>query len=199
LVNQKKVGSIGLSALFAVMLVAVIAPNFASSELISSDGVRDDTLLKGHFTFTVADKDGNILRIQETDNLVVNEGMECVSDFVFGTTSCTAEAVFQYLSVGTGTTGTVNADTALGAESGTCARVQDATPSINTAVTGQRTITLSSVFSGANCEGEAYGETAVHDASSSGNMLARALISPTITLGTGDTLTIDYDIVINNT
>lgn len=181
------------------MLVAVVAPSLATTEMISSNGVSDNTVMKGHFTFTHADQDGNILQTYQTDNLVVNEGMECVSDFVFGTTECTGEAVFQYLSVGTGTTGTVDADTALGAESGTCARVQDATPSINTAVTGQRTITISSVFSGANCEGEAYGETAVQDAGTSGNMLARALISPTITLGTGDTLTIDYDIVINNT
>lgn len=38
----------------------------------------------------------------------------------------------------------------------------------------------------------------VFNAVKSGNMLARALISPTITLASGETLQIDYDIVFNN-
>lgn len=190
-------------SIFAVVLALGIMPILATDSVdanLFGIGVgSDDTILQGHYTFTHRDGEGNVLQTFQSDNLVVNEGMECVADFVFGTTSCVAEAVFQYLAVGTGAVATVDGDTALGSESGTCARVQDATPVINTAVTGERKVTISSIFSGASCEGEAYAETGLFDAGSSGNLLARTLISPAITLGTSDTLTVDYTITINNT
>ena len=193
-------GGIGLSAV-AILFVLGAFPSFATDfQATSLDStVSDDSVLQGHFTYTLRDSEGFVKQTFQTDNLVVNEGMECVGDFVFGTTECTGEAVFQYLAVGTATVAPVDGDTALGTESATCARVQDATPVMNTGTTGQRAITVSSLFSGANCEGEAYGETGLFDALTTGNMLATSLISPTITLGSGDTLTIDYTVTINNT
>ncbi len=184
-------------SIFAVLLLVGISP--IATDTFETTGYSDGWILKGYFTITHSDTDENIIRTIQTDNLIVNEGMECVADHVFGTTSCVAEAVFQFLAVGTGTTAPADAQTALVTESGTCARVQDATPAINTATTGQRAITVSSLFSGSTCEAQAFGETGVFDASTSGNMLARSLISPTITLGAGDTLTIDYTVTINNT
>ncbi len=184
-------------SIFAVILLIGISP--VATDNFETTGYSDGTILKGHFTFTHADPNGNIIQVIQTDNLVVNEGMECTADLVFGTTSCVAEAVFQFLALGTGTVAPVDANLALGTESGTCARVQDATPAIDVSVTGQRAVTVSSLFSGGTCEAQAFGETGLFDASSTGNMLARSLITPTITLGVGDTLTIDYTITINNT
>jgi len=189
------VGS-GLS-LFAVLLFVGISPVVIND--FQSTGYNDGTIIQGYFTFTHADADGNVIAIIQTKNLVTNEGMECTSDLLFGTTSCVSETVQQFIAVGTGAVAPADADTALGTESGTCARVQDATPSINTATTGQRATTISSLFSGATCEGQAFAETGLFDASSTGNMLARSLISPAITLGSGDTLTIDYTVTLNNT
>ena len=186
----------GLS-IFAVLLFVGISP--VSIDNFETTGYNDGTILQGHFTFTHSDADGNIISIIQTDNLVVNEGMECTADLTFGTTGCTGEAVFQFLALGTGTVAPVDANLALGTESGTCARVQDATPALDSSVTGERAITVTSLFSGGTCEGQAFGETGLFDASSTGNMLARSLISPTITLGTGDTLSIDYTITLNNT
>ena len=193
--NNKKIVMGVTPAIFAVLF----AVSFVPADTFGGSTYSDDAQFGGVFTFTHRDADGNVIQTFQQHNLVVNEGMECVSDFVFGTTSCTGEAVFQYLAVGTGATAVADAQTALITESGTCARVQDATPAIDTGTTGQRTITISSVFSGANCEGASFAETGLFDAATTGNMLARALISPTINLGSGDTLQIDYDIVINNT
>ncbi len=186
----------GLSV-FAILLFVGISP--VAVDDFSSTGYNDGSVLKGTFTFTHADSNGNVIAIIQTDNLVVNEGMECVADHVFGTTSCVSEALFQNLAVGLGTTAPADAQTALVTESGTCARVVDATPAINTATTGQRAVTVESLFSGSSCEAEAYAETGLFDASSAGNMIARSLISPAITLGVGDTLTISYTITLNNT
>ena len=193
--NPLFIGS-GLS-IFAVLLFVGISP--VSIDNFETTGYNDGSILQGHFTITHVDSDGNVLAYIQTENLVVNEGMECVADHVFGTTSCTAEAVFQFLALGTGTTAPADAQTALVTESGTCARVQDASPAIDTATTGQRGVTVTSLFSGGTCEAQAFGETGLFDASSTGNMLARSLISPTISLGTGDTLSIDYTITLNNT
>jgi len=185
------------ASIFAILLIVAISP--IASETLETTGYSDGWILKGYFSITHSDADGNLIRYIQTDNLVVNEGMECVSDLVFGTTSCTGEGVQQFLALGTGTVAPVDGNLALGTESGTCARVQDATPAIDTSTTGQRAVTVSSTFSGGTCEGQAFGETGVFDASSSGNMLARSLITPTITLGVGDTISVDYTVTINNT
>ena len=192
--NNTKIALGVTPAIFAVLF----AVSFIPAQSLGGSTYSDESVFGGVFTFTHYDADGNVIETWSQHNEVTNEGMECVSDFVFGTTSCTGEAVFTYLAVGTGTAAVDETDTALGTESGTCARVQDATPAIDTGTTNQRTITISSTFSGANCEGAAFGEVGVFDASTTGNMLARALISPTITLSSGDTLQIDYDIVLNN-
>ncbi len=184
-------------SVFAVLLLVGISP--VATDNFQTTGYNDGSILKGFFTITHSDPDGNVISIIQTDNLVVNEGMECVADLTFGTTSCVAEAFFQFLALGTGTVAPADGNLTLGAESGTCARVQDATPAINTATTGQRAVTVTSLFSGSTCEAQAFGETGLFDASTTGNMLARSLISPTITLGVGDTISIDYTITINNT
>lgn len=184
-------------SIFAVLLLIGISP--VATDNFETTGYNDSSVLKGFFTITQSDADGNIIRTIQTDNLVVNEGMECVADLTFGTTSCVAEAFFQFLALGTGTVAPADGNLALGTESGTCARVQDATPAIDVSVTGQRAVTVTSLFSGSTCEAQAFGETGLFDASSTGNMLARSLITPTITLSVGDTLSIDYTITINNT
>lgn len=187
----------GTLSVFAVLLVIGISP--IATDNFETTGFNDGSILKGHFTLTHADADGNIIAVIQTDNLVNNEGMECTADLLFGTTECVSEAFQQFLGVGTGAVAPADADTTLGTESGTCSRVQDSSPAVNTATTGQRAITVSSLFSGATCEGQAFAETGLFDSSSTGNMLARSLISPAITLGSGDTLTIDYTVTLNNT
>ncbi len=188
------------SSIFAVLLVAGIFPtiNFAETE-VQTAGFPNDTTLKGTFFFTLTNSDNEIIREWQHDNLVNNEGMECVADAVFGTTDCTAESLFQHISLGTDGTAEADGDTDLIAESGTCARVQDATPALDTGTTGEREVTVSSTFSGGTCEGIAFAETGLHDDGSAGNMYARTTISPTVTLGSGDSLQVDYVVNINNT
>ena len=191
-INSLAIGSIPVG-IFAILFVVGFAPiNDTSGIFGGSIGEQ------GTYTFTVYGPDGEIKSTQTSHNEVTNEGMECVADFVFGTTGCTGEVVFTYIALGTGVVAVDETDTALGTEVGACTRLQDATPALDSATTNQRTVTISQTFSGAACEGSAFGEVGLFDAVTTGNMLARALISPTINLGAGDTLQIDYDIVLNN-
>ena len=200
-----------LSAVFAVLLVVSVAPNLMVDDSINVSAISDTKAFAGQFTIThfndvnengIYDAEDVLLSPQEVvDNLVTNEGMECVGDLIFnGTASCVGEIIFSYISVGTGGTAPADANVALQTESAGCLRVGDSAIAVNTGTTGQRTYTISSTFTGASCEGEAYVETGVFDTSvlANGNMLARATFA-SITLSSGDSLQIDYDIVINNT
>ncbi len=193
--SKKQVLGISSSVILSLLIITV-ALNFQSLETQPSDIAK----LSGWFILEHRDIDGNLVTpIQVHKNLITNEGMECIADLVFATTDCTAEAKFSYVAVGLTNTSPVDGDTALNSESGTCSRVQDATVDVDAAVTGQRNYTLISVFSGANCEGEAYVEGGIFDASSSGNMLATAIFSPSVTLSSGETLTITYNVTAKNT
>lgn len=195
---MKNTDKIAMSSIPVGIFAVLFVVGFVPLNDLGSSAYSDDSQFGGVFTFTQRDAEGNIVQQFQQHNEVTNEGMECVSDFIFGTTSCTGEAVFTYIALGTGATAVDETNTALVTEVGACTRLQDATPAIDTATTNQRTTTISVTFSGASCEGSAFAEVGVFDAVTTGNMLARALISPTINLGSGDTLQIDYDIVLNN-
>ena len=179
--------------IFAILLVVGFSP------AIGLDTQSETFSIGGEFTFTQRDSEGVIVEQFTVQNEVTNEGMECVADLVFASTaSCTGETDFSWIALGTGVVAVDETDTALGTEVGGCTRLEDTAVALDTGTTNQRTATVSVTFSGASCEGSTFGEVGLFDAVTTGNMLARALVSPTINLGAGDTLQIDYDIVLNN-
>ncbi len=185
---------VGISSILAILLVVSIAPNFDSS-IVAQSEISDVSKFGGYFEVTHENWKGEILSQQTMDNLVPNEGLECISDLIFGTTECVSESFFNYVGIGTGLIPPVDSDLALGAESGTCARIQDATVDMNTGTTGQRLSTFQVVFTGATCTGQVFAEVGIFDASSSGNMVATALLPNTVQLfNASDTLTVTYNI-----
>src|SRR3989338_6787808 len=69
-------------------------------------------LITGHVITTHSDAAGNILSYRQSDNLIVNQGENCVSKLLFanstagvGTTVCTGDNRdgFRYISIGNGT------------------------------------------------------------------------------------------------
>ena len=180
--------------IFAILFVV----GFISFDGISEAETGTTFTIGGDFTFTQRDSQGTIIEQFSVPNEVTNEGMECVADLVFTTTDCTTELDFQWIALGTNAAAVDETDTTLTTEVGGCTRLEDSTVALATGVTNQRTATISVTFSGASCEGSAFAEVGLFDAVTTGNMLARAIISPTINLGSGDTLQIDYDIVIAN-
>jgi len=189
----------GISSILAILLVVSIAPTFNSGIITNDVPVADSYITGGYFTATLENWKGEVLYDETFDNLVPNEGLECISDLVFGTTECVAETTFNYIGIGTGVISPIDSDTALGAESGTCARVQDATPSMSTATTGERLTTFSVTFTGASCISEVYGEVGLFDQSTVGNMVATALLPNTVQLfNASDTLTVTYNVENRN-
>ena len=80
-------------ALSAVMIVAIglIGTNFVTgsemTELETFDAISDSGSVYGHVTLIHSDPDGNILSYIQTDNLVANDGKDCMAELIFGSTA----------------------------------------------------------------------------------------------------------------
>jgi len=80
-------------ALTAVMVVAIglIGTNFVTgsemTELETFDAISDSGSVYGHVTLIHSDPDGNILAYIQTDNLVANDGKDCMAELIFGSTA----------------------------------------------------------------------------------------------------------------
>jgi len=80
-------------ALSAVMIVAVglVGANFVTgSEMTEQEKLvtyQDSGLVYGHVTVVHADSDGNIISYTQTDNLVANNGKDCMAQLIFGNTA----------------------------------------------------------------------------------------------------------------
>ncbi len=80
-------------ALSAVMIVAVglIGTHFVTgsemTELETSGANLDSGSVYGHVTVVHSDPSGNILSYAQTDNLVANDGKDCMAELIFGSTA----------------------------------------------------------------------------------------------------------------
>ena len=126
-------------AVFGAVL-AISAGLIGAYGLPGFSGTADTTGLAaaqmlGHVTMTHTDADGNVIGYQQSDNLIVNRGEDCVLKQVFGTTH-TAEVttidptgattcgtdlgsragVFEHIVIGNSTTTAAEGQTALGSE-----------------------------------------------------------------------------------
>lgn len=100
-----------LVPLLALSLIPIIFYITLSESLEVSDQTSAMTFL-GHITIIHTGPDGNIKNYIQTDNLVVEDGLQVAIDHLFGTTLIASEIVggFEVVGIGTGTTAPVNAN-----------------------------------------------------------------------------------------
>lgn len=188
--TRAKYSIFSILALTAILGFATITA--FSQEQLETNEINESIRAYGHFTLVVYDEYGVVKQYQQTDNLVVDNGLDCMGDLVFGTTLCTGEAFFNHIEIGTGVTAPVIGNTAIETPIGGCARVLDATVAGTSATPGEITATVESTFSGATCAATVT-EAGVFDALTVGNMIARSTFAG-VTVGAADTLTVTYNI-----
>jgi hypothetical protein len=156
----------------------------------------DGTKISGHITAKVFDKDGNLIQQTESDNLVVDVGLDGIVDQTFGSTLQSPQQIFDFIHIGTGSVFAPNAtQTALEIPlGGACVRVQDASVAVDSTVSGETTATVEASFAGVDCSGSIV-EAGIFNNVTSGVMLARATFG-IVTIGISDTLTVSYEITI---
>lgn len=109
------VGTLGLSGNSATLLMASAVPQ--SQEQMG---------MLGHVEYKVLDENGNIVQYMQNDNVVVNDGEDCVATLVFGDGTCANTNAFNYIGIGNGSSTAVDATNSTLADAtddttGTCA------------------------------------------------------------------------------
>ena len=173
--------------------------------LLGTFGINSDTdyslqtesvMAMGHLELVLKDTDGNIKQYQQTDNLVVNVGLNTMADLTFpdiDLNSNSTDSKFSYIALGTGISGPILSDTDLGTPS-TCSRVQDTAVSGVAASGSGATITIDVTFSGASGCTATFRDAVLANSLSGGEIFTRQNIL--ITLGASDFLDVTWDITL---
>lgn len=190
--NKKK-------ALFILPIFAVLLTMGAFSAPISSEQVLetkqvletqqiDRSTVTGHVILKVFDTStGKLKFTSENHNLVVDVGLDEIAEAVHGVGGV-GTTLFDFLEIGTSATAPLATNVALG--SSACARIQDVAPDVNSAISGETSVSIISSFDGATCAG-AIVEAGVFNGLAGGEMLARSTFG-IVTIGSGDTLNVNY-------
>lgn len=182
-------------ALFVVPILAVFlgVSAFATSLDTSSSipQIEERSTVTGHVILQVFDSNGELKNKVENHNLVVDVGLDEMAQGTFGVGG-SGSTNFQWIEIGTGTTAPVAGNTAI--ETTACARIQDASPDVNSAVSGETSVSVISSFDGGTCAG-AITEAGIFNAVTANQMLARSTFG-SVTIGAGDTLNVNYTITI---
>jgi len=158
----------------------------------------------GHLTITAYDENGNVKAYRQIDNVVLDDGDDCIADLIFdpSTGACTNEATFDKVQIGTGSDSSTAETDASSATPITCTDAVTTTTEVVTAASGggasSTLLTANFVDPGA----ATYNEAALKDATTcsggvtGGNTLAYQQFTG-IALGATDDLTIQWTINID--
>ncbi len=176
---------------FAILLSLGVVTQF-STEQFSETNVIDTSQMTGHVILQVFDKETGLLKYEMSNpNLIVDVGLDEEAQAIFGTGGV-GSTFFNYLEIGTTNTAPAPSDTALA--SSACARIQDASPDVNTSVSGQTSISLISQFDGALCAGGIV-EAGIFNGLAGGEMLGRSVFG-IVTIGASDLLNVNYTVTL---
>jgi len=180
-----------LPAIVALLGVSVFATSF-QSELSSTPVLEDGSKITGHVILQVFDTSTGELKAKyENHNLVVDVGLDEMAQATFGVGGV-GTTNFDFINIGTGTTAPTATDTVI--QISACARIQDASPDVNSATSGETSVSVISSFDGATCSG-AITEAGIFNLITGGQLLARSTFGA-VTIGAGDTLNVNYTITI---
>ena len=182
-------------AVFALVLGTVAGSTSLTTMSVSTDPMQ----MSGHAIITLADSDGNIKAYRQTDNIVTDVGRNCAADRLFGVNTGTPLCVggvpneFTFIGIGTGFTGAPElGDTELENE------ILTRTGALNFDIAAATTTGAIKIIKGTFILGteSTVNEVALFDAVSAGNMFSLLEISPVISGGLDDIITITYQVIV---
>jgi hypothetical protein len=209
--------------------LAVVAGLF-SSTIFGLVGTKTDAqtnpsavaMITGHVETIVTDAIGNVKEYRQSDNLIVNQGENCVLKMLFGaaggdsvgtgTNTCTGEinAGFRVIAIGNSTIAAGNSNSTLLAEytaaNGNAALARTTATTItltnSTAATGvsQATALLEATFTNGGSNGQTVNESGLFNSTdlSTDGMFARQQFTG-VSLNNGDSLTVRWTVNIGGT
>ncbi len=189
--RNSKIALFALPAIVALLSVSVIATSIQTTPLSVPD-FQDRSTITGHVILQVFDTQTGELKYKvEKHNLVVDVGLDEMAQATFGVGGVGSTS-FDFVEIGTGAVAPTATDVALGISA--CARIQDVAPDVNSAISGETSVSVISSFDGGTCAG-GITEAGIFNAISGNEMLARSTFG-VVTIGAGDTLNVNYTITI---
>ena len=174
--------------------LATVNMAFVQNEDISANSLKSTAGMLGHITLTAVDEDGNIVAYRQTDNVVINEGDDCLLEDTFGAvTACgDGSALFDDIHIGTSSQAFTESSTALGTwQSTTAGTVGTATTA---SANSGASVTVTAAFFDVNAN---IAEAALQNGpASASDILALQQFTP-ISLGATDDLTIEWTVTID--
>jgi len=188
---------------YAILVIAVAAISSGLTfqaigmEEDAPTGTADESGIYGHITATLYDEDGNVKAYRQTDNRIVDTGLDVLSDLVFGTTITTTPSVIDIMAVGVSGTVSAAAQTDLLDRTG-LSGCTNATVNFGPGATGAGFVNVTDTVSFLGSLGCNAGiqEAGLFDANN-GNMFARQSFG-VINVGGSDSLDITWSIQIND-
>jgi len=189
--RSSKIALFALPAIVALLGVSVLATSIQTTP-VSVPDFQDRSTVTGHVILQVFDTQSGELKYKlENHNLVVDVGLDEMAEATFGVGGV-GTTNFDFIEIGTGVTAPTATDTTI--ETSACARIQDATPDVNSAISGETSVSVISSFDGGTCAG-GITEAGVFNGLAGGQLLARSTFG-VVTIGAGDTLNVNYTITI---
>ena len=140
--------------------------------------------VKGDLNIVVKDKDGKIKDTRKVNNLVVDAGL----DFITQRMTANTATVMSHMAIGTGTANAAAGNTSLGSQSGSRETLDVITVTDNA-------IAYTAIFEAGDQTGNIT-EAGIFNASSSGTMLCRTTFGA-VTKNSDDTMTIVWTITVS--
>ena len=189
--RSSKIALFALPAIVALLGVSLLATSMQTTP-VSVPDFQDRSTITGHVILQVFDTQTGELKYKiENNNLVVDLGLDEMAEATFGVGGV-GTTNFDFIEIGTGTTAPTAGDTTI--ETSACARIQDASPDVNSLITGETSVSVISSFDGGTCAG-GITEAGIFNAISGNQLLARSTFG-VVTIGAGDTLNVNYTITI---
>ena len=165
-----------------------------SAQSISNE-VKSSALMTGHVTLTGHDDQGNVIAYRQTDNVVVNNGDDCIAKLIFTSATggnCASASTFDFVHIGTGSNSATEGVSALVAYAKQTTADTWATTAAS-ATAGAATLITANFFN----VGATITEASIQDASATDSDVLAIQSFSAIPLGTSDDLTIQWTVTID--
>lgn len=206
--------SIGLYSAIIALSIGVLGvygfQSFNLGESQTSSTNLEGSHVAGHVTMFATAADGRITAYRQSDNLITDQGADCVNKSLFaptgGVTNCVGSpGTFNVIALGTGTAGTSRADTALGTETAATGLARatgttNATSDSATTSSGSSKVSVQNTFTNTSGGAVTITEAGLFNSTNKNidGMFAEEPISPSIALNNNDALTVKWTISLTN-
>lgn len=207
--------SIGLYSAIIALSIGVLGvygfQSFNLGESQTSSTNLEGSHVAGHVTMFATAADGRITAYRQSDNLITDQGADCVNKALFApssgiTTTCSGSpGTFNVIALGTGTAGTSRADLALGTETSATGLARatgttNATSDSATSSSGSSKVSVQNTFTNTSGGTVTITEAGLFNSTNKNidGMFAEEPISPSIALNNNDALTVKWTISLTN-